>query len=269
MKATKVFDTPPSYADQLRQVRDYWDEYTANIQVQFTDKRLGTKEYFDDIKVHHDRAYGLANQLIDLPGLKGKSVLEVGCGIGLDALEYARHGAKVTGIDLSPVCISLARRYFSYHDLDGALELANAESLPFQDDAFDMAVARQILMFTPNPDAAVGEIHRVLKPGGSVVALLHNRYSWYALLGRLTGTNLVAQAKDPPINETHSIAQARALFKKFSSVELQLDKLPSETSRRTGSLATLYNSVFVPISKQIPAGIMRRVGWYIIIKAVK
>ncbi len=258
-----------SYTDQLRQVREYWDEYTANIQIQFTDKRLGTREYFDDIKIHHDRAYDLANQLIDLPSLKGKSVVELGCGIGLDALEYARHGAKVTGVDLSPVCIKLARKYFSYHNLEGTLELANAEALPFQNDAFDVAVARQILMFTPNAQAAVSEIYRVVKPGGKVVALLHNRYSWYAMLGRLTGTNFVAQAKDPPINSTHSIGQGRELFKEFSSVEVHLDKFPSQTSRRTGSLAKLYNGIFVPISRHIPSGIMRRAGWYIIITAIK
>jgi ubiquinone/menaquinone biosynthesis C-methylase UbiE len=255
--------------NKIKQVQKYWDEYTTEIQTQFTCKDLGSKEYFQEIKVHHDKAYALSNQVLNLPNLAGKSVLEVGCGIGLDALEYAKHRARVAAVDLSPICINLAKRYFSYNNLNGILKIGNAEQLPYADNKFDVVVARQILMFTPDPQKAVDEMLRVLKPGGEAIALLHNRHSWYALLGKVTGTNLVAQAKDPPVNVLHSIKEAHQMFQKFSVVKIILDKFPSKTKRRTGVLARLYNLVFIPVTKIIPRGIIRPFGWYIIIKARK
>lgn len=254
---------------KIKQVQQYWDEYTTEIQTQFTSKRLGSRGYFQEIKIHHDKAYALSNQILDLPNIRGKSVLEIGCGIGLDALEYAKHGAHVAAIDLSPICINLAKRYFSYHNLNGVLKIGNAEQLPYKDNEFDVVVARQILMFTPDPQKAVDEMLRVLKPGGEAIALLHNRHSWYALLGKVTGTNLVAEAKDPPVNTLHSIKEANQMFQRFSVVKIILDKFPAKTKRRTGVLARLYNLVFVPVLKIIPRGIIRPFGWYIIIKAIK
>ena len=124
-------------------------------------------------------------------------------------------------------------------------------------------------MFTPDPQKAVDEMLRVLKPGGKAIALLHNRHSWYAVLGKVTGTNLVAEAEDPPVNRLHSIKEAHQMFQKFSAVKIILDKFPSKTKRRTGVLARLYNFVFIPVTKIIPRGIIRPFGWYIIIKAIK
>jgi ubiquinone/menaquinone biosynthesis C-methylase UbiE len=255
--------------NKIKQVQEYWDEYTTEIQTQFTGKELGSREYFQEIKIHHDKAYALSNRILDLPNLTGKSVLEVGCGIGLDALEYAKRGARVAAIDLSPICMNLAKTYFSYNNLNGVLKIGNAEQLPYKDNEFDVVVARQILMFTPDPQKAVDEMLRVLKPGGEAIALLHNRHSWYAVLGKVTGTNLVAEAEDPPVNRLHSIKEAHQMFQKFSVVKIILDKFPSKTKRRTGVLARLYNLVFIPVTKIIPRGIIRPFGWYIIIKAIK
>lgn len=255
--------------DKIKAVQEYWDEYTTSIQSQFTDKVLGSREYFKEIKSHHDKAYALSNQILNLPGLKGKSVLEIGCGIGLDALEYAKHGAQVTAIDLSPVCINLAKRYFSYNNLNGNIEIGNAEQMRYEDSLFDVVVARQVLMFTPDTQKTVDEMFRVLKPGGKAIALLHNKYSWYALLGKITGTNLVAETKDPPVNKLHSIWEVKEMFNKFSSKDIYLDRFPSKTNRRTGIFAQLYNYLFIPFSEIIPRAIMRPFGWYITIKAIK
>ncbi len=258
-----------SAVDKLKEVEQYWSQYTNEIQTQFTDKQLGTPEYFQEIKVHHDKAYALCNDLLDLPNLKSKDVLEIGCGIGLDALEYVKNGANVTAIDISPVCIDLAMRYFAYHHLPGRVEIANAEELPYSDNQFDVVVARQILMFTPDTERAVHEIYRVLKPGGKVLVLLHNRHSWYALFAKLTGTNMIAETKDPPVNKLHSQKEARKLFERFLELRIFFDRFPYKTNRRTGALSNLYNYVFVPLSTLLPKAIIRPFGWYMIISAFK
>ena len=100
----------------LRDVQHYWDEYPCGIQV--SDKEFGSREFFEEIKQKFDRtyaAYAHSEKLLRFRERKGKSVLEIGCGIGIDAAEFARCGAQVTTLDLSPRNIELAKRYFSYN----------------------------------------------------------------------------------------------------------------------------------------------------------
>src|SRR5437773_3171442 len=63
-------------------------------------------------------------------------VLDVGCGQGIDLCEYAMAGAKVTGIDLTPRHVELARQWLGELGLEGEVLIGDAESLPFADETF-------------------------------------------------------------------------------------------------------------------------------------
>jgi ubiquinone/menaquinone biosynthesis C-methylase UbiE len=251
----------------LKQVERYWDAYATGLDVQGTP--WGSREFFAAIKAEHDQAYGYANHILNLANLEGRSLLELACGIGLDTVEFARHGAAVTAIDLSPTCLDLATRQLAYHNLQVTLEIGNAESLRYPASSFDFVVARGVLMFTPNDLRTIDEIFRVLKPGGEASILLHNQFSWYVLLAKISGTNLVHEAKDPPINRLYSVRQARKLLGKFSTYQIFFDRFPAATTKRTGLFGHLYNQLFVPFARTIPAALIRPFGFYIIIKAIK
>lgn len=248
-------------------IQEYWDKYATSIQ--FNGIEWGSPEFFQRVKEDHDKAYAFSNEILNIPAHKGKSVLEICCGIGLDALELAKTGARVTFISPSPKCIELTRKYFTYHDLDATLEVVNAADLSFQANSFDVVIARGILMFTSHPNRLVEEILRILKPGGELYAHLHNRYSWYVILAKISRTNLVYETEDPPVSNLHTVYEAKQVFKDFSSINIFLDRLPSKTSKRSGVLTKLYNSTFVPLVKLIPNPIIRYSGYYIIIKAIK
>jgi SAM-dependent methyltransferase len=268
-RSTGHIDRAPSknISAALREVQEYWDRYAVALRI--PGQPWGSEEFFRQIKADHDPAYALSNRLLDLPHLQGKEVLEVGCGIGLDVVEYVRHGARVTAIDLSPRSAQLARRYLDQSGLRAAVEVANVEELPFPGESFDVVVARGILMYTPDAQRAVGEIRRVLKPKGKVLAILHNRYSWFALLAKASGTNRYSQMADPPINVLHTPRQARQMFADFGQVKLAYDKYPLATRRRSGAFAVLYNRLFVPSIQMLPRAIIRPWGYYIILQAVK
>jgi ubiquinone/menaquinone biosynthesis C-methylase UbiE len=106
--------------------------------------------------------------------LKGKTVLDVGCGNGNTALAIAKEvspNGKVVGIDLSPEGIAEAKRKAVELGLEKITEfrVADAEHLPFKDNSFDVVISECVVCLTPDKQKTINEKARVLKPGGKLV----------------------------------------------------------------------------------------------------
>lgn len=103
--------------------------------------------------------------LLDAAGASGgETLLDVGCGTGVVARAAHRRGVRATGVDLNEGMLAVARRVGPGVDWRrGAVE-----DLPFADGSFDRATAAFLLMFLPDPGAALAEVRRVLAPGGTV-----------------------------------------------------------------------------------------------------
>ena len=106
-----------------------------------------------------------------LAHVKGRDLraLDVGTGPGQLAFYLAEAGFKVTGIDISPGMIAQARQKAEDQGLACDFRTGDAEHLPFEDNAFDVVVTRNLVWTLPNPQAAIQEWHRVLKPGGRII----------------------------------------------------------------------------------------------------
>jgi SAM-dependent methyltransferase len=110
-----------------------------------------------------------AAKLVSFAGVAtGQRLLDVGCGTGVAAITAARRGAKVRGLDLSPVLIERAREHAQLANLDVDFAEGDAESLPYGDNEFDVVLSQFGHMFAPRPEVAIGEMLRVLKPGGII-----------------------------------------------------------------------------------------------------
>ena len=118
-------------------------------------------------------------------------VLEVAIGTGLNLPHYPAD-VTITGIELSPAMLAIARRRAAGLGRDVDLREGDAEHLPFDDASFDTVACTLSLCTIPNPDAAIAEMRRVLGPGGRLLLLDHIGSSWppvYAaqwLLERIT-----------------------------------------------------------------------------------
>ncbi|MER7459154.1 methyltransferase domain-containing protein [Micromonospora sp. NPDC126480] len=104
-------------------------------------------------------------------------ILEVAVGTGRDLPHYPAD-ATVTGIDLSPAMLAVARRRAADLGREVDLREGDAEHLPFADGSFDTVVCALSLCSIPDPAAAVGEMARVLVPGGRLLLLDHIGSSW-------------------------------------------------------------------------------------------
>jgi ubiquinone/menaquinone biosynthesis C-methylase UbiE len=104
-------------------------------------------------------------------------ILEVAIGTGRNLPHYPA-GVTITGIDLSPAMLAIAERRAADLGRDVDLHTGNAQQLPFPDQAFDTVVCALSLCAIPDPAAAIGEMERVLVPGGRLLLVDHIASTW-------------------------------------------------------------------------------------------
>lgn len=110
-----------------------------------------------------------AGHLVNYAGIRaGQAVLDVACGTGVVSVTAARTGAKVSGLDLSPVLIERGAHNAAIAGVPVDFKEGDAEALPYADGAFDVVVSQFGHMFAPRPEVAIAEMLRVLKPGGRI-----------------------------------------------------------------------------------------------------
>ncbi len=253
--------------DTLEEQKRYWDEHPIGAEI--IGAELGSREFYERYLAYYDDFYDYKARTFQYERYAGRRVLEIGCGLGIDTIKWARAGARLTAIDISDTSVACTRRLLGYNGLDADVRLGDAQRLEFPNESFDVVYAYGVLMLVPDIGAAVAEMHRVLRPGGEALVVLYHRWSWYWLLVKLSGTSVESERGDPPINRVFSRGEVRRLFQRFSSVKVSCDRQPRKTLRRTGLLAAIYNNVFVPAYGLVPGVVTRPLGWHLIVRAVR
>ena len=160
----------------INEVKGFWN---ANPCQSDLSREQDRRRYFEDIsnKRYHGREWHVPT-VAQFSEFRGKDVLEIGCSIATDGLEFARNGARYVGVDLTPKSIEMAKERFNLFGFPGTFEVANAETrLPFPDDSFDHIYSFGVIHHSPVPERIVREIYRVLRPGGTLTVMLYNRSS--------------------------------------------------------------------------------------------
>ena len=121
-----------------------------------------------------DRFVGVGNPFSIRKPRPGERVLDVGCGCGFDS--FVASGlvgpeGRVVGLDLSPEMLAFAREALGTRPLPNIeFKDGSVEALPFEDGSFDLVISNGVLNLVPDKNAAFREIHRVLRPGGTLAA---------------------------------------------------------------------------------------------------
>jgi SAM-dependent methyltransferase len=250
-------------------VRSYWDTTPCGAQ---DVRRLepGSRAYFDAIEATRFEVDDFMPTVVDFAAHTGKRVLEVGCGLGTDLRQFAKHGAIVTGIDLSKTSVELARKGFELYGLDGTLVHGDGEELPFPDRSFDLVYSWGVIHHSPDPPSVVRQIHRVLKPGGELIAMVYNRrsllalqaWAYFGLLQKKPFTpipELLAKHVESPGTKAYTIDEARELFSPFTRV--RVDPIVTLFDLRVGKRK------FLP--KWTRNVIPSRFGWFLVVRGTK
>lgn len=188
--------TPPQQETATASVQNWWTrspmvygqthgqptyKNEAGQEVSFS---LGNQAFFEQVDesfykwnkpLHNDK--GPFARIYPYEEFKNKRVLEVGCGMGTMAMNWAKQGAKITPVDLTATAVQQTAQRLRVLKLPGTPCQAQAEKLPFPDHSFDYVYSWGVLHHTPNTSATIKELHRVLKPGGRVGVMLYSRQS--------------------------------------------------------------------------------------------
>jgi len=251
---------PPQHITTIDRVREYWNQHIHDLEI--TKHPVGSRGFFDDLDQYHFEKLHHLLRLVNFDGYRGRRVLEVGCGAGVDLARFAKGGASVVGVDLSSSAIDLARANFEQQGLTGDFRVADGEALPFEDNSFDLVCAHGVVQYTADPKRLVEECRRVLKPGGEAVFQVYNRVSWLNALSKVMKVGL--EHDDAPVLLKFSIGEFKALVSGFREVRIVPERFPVRSRLHGGWKGAVYNGVFVGTFNALPKSLVQRFGWHLL-----
>jgi ubiquinone/menaquinone biosynthesis C-methylase UbiE len=218
-------------------------------------------------------------RLMEFDRFRGARLLEVGCGMGSDLLQFARGGARCTGVDLTPRSVEIARHRFKLYGADGDFMISDGERLPFRSESFDVVYSNGVLHHTPDTAGAIREVHRVLRSGGTAKIMLYHRNSlnyWFEIVLRrgvlglefLRGRSAedimsrVIEFSDHdarPLVKVYSRREMRELFGMFADVRVDVEQLMRDELRFLSPL----------VSEKMFGKLRKKIGWNVIVTAKK
>jgi 2-polyprenyl-3-methyl-5-hydroxy-6-metoxy-1,4-benzoquinol methylase len=213
---------------EIGRVKEYWDRRPCNIR--HSTQPVGSREYFDEVEARKYLVEPHIPGFAEFEKWRGKKVLEIGCGIGTDTINFARHGARVTSVDLSEKSLELARQRTVVYGVQDQVQFyrGNAEELSnlVPVEAYDLIYSFGVIHHTPHPELVLEQARRYARPGTTVKIMVYHRRSWKVmgiLLGEGRGqfwklNDLVAKNSEAqtgcPITYTYSRREGRELLER-------------------------------------------------------
>jgi SAM-dependent methyltransferase len=190
----------------------------------------------------------VADHVVRSAGIRaGERVLDIACGTGNTALMARARGALVTGVDLTPQLLDIARRRAAdagYHDI--AWREGDAENLPFADGAFDVVVSSCGLMFAPDQQRVAAEVARVTRPGGRIAIQAWTREGGLGGMFKITNGYVPPPPGVPSPFEWGDEAKVRSLLgPAFTDYQFERYDCP-EFADRPEKIADLYIDRYGP-----------------------
>ena len=267
-------------ASVIDQVREYWNRRPCNIR--HSNKPVGTREYFDEVEARKYFVEPHIPAFADFERWRGKKVLEIGCGIGTDSINFARAGADVTVVDLSEESLALCRKRFEVYGLEAHFYAGDAEQLGsfVPVEKYDLIYSFGVIHHTPHPERVFEQVKQYCKPETELRVMLYSKWSWkvfwiIAGYGRgqlwkadeLVRTYSEAQTGSP-VTYFYSFEGVRRLMRGYRVESIRKDHIfPYRIDRYVK-----YEYEWVWYFRWMPLPLFhwleRRLGWHTLITAV-
>jgi 2-polyprenyl-3-methyl-5-hydroxy-6-metoxy-1,4-benzoquinol methylase len=275
--------TDSTVTKSISDVQKYWDDRPCNIR--HSSKPVGSREYFDEVEARKYFVEPHIPAFAEFGRWKDKRVLEVGCGIGTDSINFARAGAQLTAVDLSGESLRVARQRASVMGVEDRIEFvqANAEELTsaVSGAQYDLIYSFGVIHHTPQPERALAQMRSLAAPGGTLKMMVYHRHSWkvlWILAGEGRGRfwkadELIAKYSEAqtgcPVTYSYTRGEGRELVERngFRAEQLAVDHVFPYRIRDYVE----YRYVKEPYFRWMPDSLFRaferQFGWHLLITA--
>ena len=259
-------------------VADYWNRRPCNIR--HSSSEPGTKKYFDEVEERKYYVEPHIKDFADFPRWQGKRVLEIGCGIGTDAINFARAGALYTGIELSRASLEMTRKRFDVYGLhyEGLLE-GDGEQLEKlfskmddKSEHFDLIYSFGVIHHTPEPRRVIEKIAQLellKKDTGELRIMLYAARSWKAAMIE-AGLDQPEAQTGCPIAYTYTHQSVRELLKDcFEIKSIRQDHIFPYVIEKYRKYQYELEPYFQSMPKTVFRALEKTLGWHLLITAVR
>lgn len=163
-------------------VKKFWNDRPCNIR--HSSKEFLSKEYFDEVEAKKYFVEPHIPSFAEFGKWSGKKVLEIGCGIGTDSINFARAGAILTVLEFSEKSLEVCKKRFEVYGLGENVKflLGDVEKLDdilvFEDNKFDLIYSFGVIHHTPNPEKAFESISKFMSKGTELRVMLYSKISY-------------------------------------------------------------------------------------------
>lgn len=263
-------ERPVDEGPTIEDVKTFWDARPCNIR--HSPMEVGSKEFFDQVEARKYFVEPHIPGFADFPRWRGKRVLEIGCGIGTDAVNFARNGAEYFGVDVSKESLELARRRFDVFDLSGRFFEGNAENVTDLLDGaelFDLIYSFGVIHHTPDPLAVLVSARTHCHPGTQLQLMVYARNSWKSAMIE-AGLDQPEAQYGCPIAGTYTEGDVAALLSEagFRLTDIRQDHIFPYQVEAYRNYEYQLQPWFESMEPRMFKALEKTFGWHLLVTAV-
>jgi SAM-dependent methyltransferase len=264
----------------IDRVRAFWDSRPCNVR--HSPAPIGSREYFDQVETRKYFVEPHIPRFAEFARWNGKRVLEIGCGLGTDTINFARAGAHVTAVDLSPRSLDLARQRAHVYGLQDRVQFVEADAERLSEtlapSPYDLVYAFGVIHHSPRPERILSQLRRhFVGPHSTLKAMVYHRRSWrvHAILVReargawwrleeAVARNSEAQSGSP-VTYTYTRRQFVDLLRGegFRATDLFVDHIFPYRVADYVQYRYVKTMPFNVLPPPVTRAIQRRLGWHL------
>lgn len=250
----------------IKNVEDFWDNQPCNIK--HSNKKIGTKDYFDEVE---KKRYFVEPHIIEFAEFakwSGKKVLEVGCGIGTDGINFARNGADYTCTELSSQSLEITKKRFEVENLQFKYFKGNAEELtqilPIQ--KFDLIYSFGVIHHSPNPEKIIKSLKEYMNKNSQLKIMLYAENSWKNIMIK-GGFDQPEAQYGCPIAKTYTKNEVNKLLSDFKIISIKQNHIFPYKIQEYKKGKYVKQPYFDNMSSNIFSHLQKELGWHLLIDA--
>lgn len=211
--------------NKISKVKNYWNNQPCNVK--HSKKKFLSIEYFNEVRKKRYFVEPHIPKFADFKNYKGKNVLEIGCGIGTDGVEFIKKGANYTGIELSKNSLDIFReriKILKLSDKKNNLIEGSVESLSVVPRInYDLIYSYGVIHHTPNMKKAFNEIYKLANKKTLIKVMLYAKNSYKNFMLDITNYRFEAQKGCPVVYKIGQSDLEELIKNKFKIMELSQD----------------------------------------------